>query len=187
MCSAQITKRIKSPRRWWCCLIISKLNISAPKQKYLPRPGKGPFSLLDKLHLILLPSTCHFWWLWKSSWEKVIFKPACTVFRKRCFPVHLPQPNQPHENILASTLRYNLQDRRRASGSCKLQAPSADWLQVQLCLGWALAKESPAKSSHSAPSTPRHTERNSCCTCPEPRSGWAKINPKPGVDCLERE
>ena len=56
MHSAQITKRLKSPRWWWWCLIISKLNISATKQKYLPCPAKVPFSLLDKLYLILLPT-----------------------------------------------------------------------------------------------------------------------------------
>lgn len=37
-------------------LIISKLNISTCKQKYLPCPAKVPFSLLDKLYLILLPT-----------------------------------------------------------------------------------------------------------------------------------
>lgn len=93
MRSAQITERTKSPRRWWCCLIISKLNIFAPKQKYQPRPGKVPFSLLDKLYLISLPSTCHLWWFWKSSWKTI-----STIFRNRSFPVPSLAPTVSHMN-----------------------------------------------------------------------------------------
>ena len=123
MRSAQITKRIKSPRWWWCCLIVSKLNISTPKQKYLPCPAKVPFSLLDKLYLILLPTFQKPFHVALKQQLRENHLHTCT----HCFSgtdfFSAPSPSTiiNHRNILAPMLASRLWEGIR--GTWPLQAP----------------------------------------------------------------
>lgn len=59
ICATQITKRTKSPRRQ-CCSVISKLNISAPKQKHLLCPRKVSAARLINCTSFLPPSRMLF-------------------------------------------------------------------------------------------------------------------------------
>lgn len=187
MRSVQITERTKSPRRWWCCLIISKLNIFAPKWKYLRCPGKVTFGLLDKLYLILPPSTCHLWRLWKSSCEKISI-----ISRNRFFPVPSPTLTKSATWKLASC---PLSETTFTKGLEHLFSSSRSLLRAvsKLCSvwPWPWARESPTTADlHQAPTgrwtgavAPSHTHTH---THSEPRNSRAKISPRPGDRSIGR-